>query len=122
CAREGGKRVRRFRYASSGGAETAFDARGKEFMWRNHDWDRTLVERITIRTGGAYTLFTAHFFGFPWRGYILQVQVPDGMAKPHKWRLRLRNTDELPKKFNLYYPEQLTPCGPPAHGTLAGAR
>jgi hypothetical protein len=95
---------------------------GKEFMWRNHDWDRTLVERITIRTGGAYTMFTAHFFGFPWRGYILQVQVPDGMAKPHKWKLRLRNTDELPKKFNLFYPEQLTPCGPSGHGTLAGAK
>src|SRR5215831_11790735 len=85
----------------------------KEFMWRNHEIERGQIERITIRTGGAYTDFSAHFFSFPWRGYILELKVPDGMTKPHKWRLRLRGTDELPRKFRLYYPEQLNPCSAP---------
>jgi hypothetical protein len=90
---------------------------GREFMWRNHDIDRTLLERITIRTGGAYTNFNPHFFGFAWRGYILEVKPPDGMAKPHKWKLRLRGTEESPRRFNLYYPEQLTPCNAPETAT-----
>lgn len=86
---------------------------GKEFIWRNHDSDRTRLEQIAIRTGGAYTNFTAHFFGFPWRGYILQVKLPEGMGKPRKWKLRIHGTDDLPQKFNLYYPEQLNPCSQP---------
>jgi SpoU rRNA methylase family enzyme len=90
---------------------------GREFMWRNHDMDRTLLERITIRTGGAYTSFNNRFFTFAWRGYILEIKPPEGMNKPRKWKLRLRGTEVSPRRINLYYPEQLTPCNPPQTAT-----
>src|SRR5215471_10294956 len=89
------------------------------FMWRNPELDRAILERIAARSGGVYTMFNAYAFGMAWRGYMLGIDVPEGGAKAHKWKLRLHSTITKPRRrFNLYYPEQLPPCA----ATLAQAR
>ena len=89
------------------------------FMWRNPELDRAILERIAARSGGVYTMFNAYAFGMAWRGYMLGIDIPEGGAKAHKWKLRLHSTITNPRRrFNLYYPEQLPPCA----STLAQAR
>jgi hypothetical protein len=89
------------------------------FMWRNPELDRAILERISARTGGVYTMFDAYAFGMAWRGYMLGIDIPEGGAKSHKWKLRLHSTaTKSSRRFNLYYPEQLPSCA----ATLAQAR
>jgi hypothetical protein len=81
------------------------------FMWRNPELDRVILEHATARTGGLYTMFDAYAFGLGWRGYMLGVDVPQGGDKSHKWKLRLHwLTQKSRKRPNLYYSEQLPPC------------
>jgi hypothetical protein len=81
------------------------------FMWRNPELDRVILEHATARTGGMYTMFDAYAFGLGWRGYMLGVDVPQGGDKSHKWKLRLHwLTQKSRKRPNLYYSEQLPPC------------
>jgi hypothetical protein len=89
------------------------------FMWRNPELDRAILQRIAARTGGVFTMFDAYAFGMAWRGYMLGIDVPEGGAKGHKWKLRLLSSPmKTRKRLNLYYPEQLPPCA----ATLAEAR
>ncbi len=84
----------------------------RDFLWKSHDREKEFFSDMTARTGGAYTEFNAHFLAtFPWRGYMLGVQLPDHLNKPHKWKLQLRGeAAESYRRPNLYYPEQLIPC------------
>jgi len=81
------------------------------FMWKNPELDRALLERMSARSGGAYTMFNAYEFGLAWRGYMLGVNLPEGSSKSRKWKLRLQaSAREARKRLNLHYPEQLPPC------------
>ena len=89
------------------------------FVWKNPEIDRAILQRMAARSGGVYTMFNAYAFGMAWRGYMLGIDIPEGGAKAHKWKLRLHSTIAKPRRrFNLYYPEQLPPCA----ATLAQAR
>jgi hypothetical protein len=89
------------------------------FVWKNPDIDRAILERMAARTGGVYTMFDAYAFGKAWRGYMVGVDIPEGGAKAHKWKLRLNSSATKPRRrLNLYYPEQLPPCA----STVAQAR
>lgn len=84
----------------------------RDFLWKSHDREKQFFTDMTAKTGGAYTEFNAHFLAtFAWRGYMLGVQLPDNVSKPHKWKLQLRGAAaESYRRPNLYYPEQLAPC------------
>ncbi len=89
------------------------------FMWRPPEHDREILERMSLRSGGAYTMFSAYLFSFPWRGYMLGVSIPDDSHRSHKWKLRLGEAVTLAhKRPNLYYPERLPSCA----STVADAR
>jgi hypothetical protein len=81
------------------------------FTWRPPEQDRAILERMSARSGGAYTMFSAHLFAFPWRGYMLGVSIPEDSHHSRKWKLRLGDTVALShKRTNLYYPERLPGC------------
>ena len=82
------------------------------FLWKPPEHDRELLERISTRSGGAYTMFSAHLFAFPWRGYMVGVNIPeDSHHRSRKWKLRLGEAVELThKRTSLFYPEQLPRC------------
>jgi hypothetical protein len=67
---------------------------------------------LASRTGGAYTrTFGPHFADFAWSGYLLGVNLPEGMSKPKTWKLHLRGPAAKEHKDALiYYPEKLPPC------------
>lgn len=84
------------------------------FLWRPPERDREILERMSMRSGGAYTLFSAHLFAFPWRGYMVGVSIPDDSHHSHKWKLRLGEAvAQSHKRTNLYYPERLPGCASP---------
>jgi len=81
------------------------------FMWKNPELDRILLERMSARTGGIYMMFNAYAFGMAWRGYMLGVNLPEGTGKSRKWKLRLQAGVKAGRsRLNLHYPEQLPPC------------
>jgi len=81
------------------------------FMWKNPELDRALLERMSARTGGTYTMFNAYAFGMAWRGYMLGVNLPESTGKSRKWKLRLQaSVRAVRRRPNLLYPEQLPPC------------
>lgn len=83
----------------------------RDFMWSRHDREKTTFETLTARTGGSYTIFGAHLFRFPWKGYMLGVQVPQGVHRPGKWKLKLSSSAQVAVRHpKLYYPEQLPAC------------
>lgn len=84
----------------------------RDFLWKSHEREKQFFSDMTARTGGAYTEFNAHFLAtFAWRGYMLGLQLPDNVSKPHKWKLQFRGgAAESYRKPVLYYPEKLNPC------------
>lgn len=92
----------------------------RDFMWSRHDREKTTFETLTARTGGSYTIFGAHIFRFPWKGYMLGVQVPRGMHTPAKWKLKLSSTAQVAVRHpKLYYPQLLPACVGPTTATTA---
>jgi hypothetical protein len=82
------------------------------FLWKPPEQDRAVLERISTRTGGTYTMFGAHLFDFAWRGYLLGVEMPDGQYKTHSWKLNLGPlATELHRRHTLFYPQKLPGCG-----------
>jgi len=82
------------------------------FLWKPPEYDRAVLERISSRTGGTYTMFGAHLFDFAWRGYLLGVEMPDGQYKTHSWKLNLGPlATELHRRHMLFYPQKLPGCG-----------
>lgn len=83
----------------------------RDFMWSTHDREKEMFELLTNRTGGSYTVYEEHLFDFPWKGYMLGVELPNGQRIPKTWKLRLSNSSEVVGRHpKLYYPEQLPPC------------
>jgi SpoU rRNA methylase family enzyme len=85
---------------------------GRDFAWKSHERERALLERITARTGGAYTDFKTYLFGFSWKGYMLGLKTTEPARDQKKWKLELRKSAALSKWHpRLYYPERLISCG-----------
>jgi hypothetical protein len=86
----------------------------RDFMWSKHDREKATFEVLTTKTGGSYTVFGPHLFRFPWKGYMVGVQVPQGIRLPRKWKLKLSNLAPVAGRHpKLYYPEQLPVCFEP---------
>jgi hypothetical protein len=81
------------------------------FLWNPPEHDREVLERMSARTGGAYTMFGAQLFDFAWRGYLLGVEMPEGKTKTHSWKVKLGPlASELHRRHTLYYPQKLPGC------------
>jgi hypothetical protein len=90
-----------------------WSSNSRDFLFNSHLPETKLFEGFPERTGGAYSTFEPHFFGWNWRGYLLAVKVPAGLGKaqPQKWSLRFRGVaGDVFKKSKLFYPELLPVC------------
>jgi len=88
-----------------------FSRVNRDFMWSNHEREKATFDLLTARTGGSYTVYEEHLFDFPWKGYMLGVQVPNGRHIPAHWKLRLSDSAPIEGRHpKLYYPEQLPGC------------
>lgn len=82
-----------------------------DFMFNSHEAEKSLFWDFAERTGGAHSEFDPRFFGFGWRGYMMEIKVPESATKPHKWSLRLRSDVRSTfKHTKIFYPELLPPC------------
>lgn len=89
------------------------------FMWNPPEHDRAVLERMSARSGGTYTMFGAELFDFAWRGYLLGLEMPDGQYKAHSWKLELGPlATELHRRHTLFYPKKLPGCA----GEMAQAK
>lgn len=83
------------------------------FTWTNPDSLIHFVEKMSGTTGGIFTMFSARDLSYPWKGYMLGIQAPEGVSKRHKLKVKLQGVAALEhKKINLYYPERLPDCTP----------
>jgi hypothetical protein len=81
------------------------------FMWNPPEHDREVLERISARTGGTYTMFGAHLFDFAWRGYLLGIELPEGKNKVRSWKLKLGPlASEVHRRHTLFYSQKLPGC------------
>lgn len=91
-----------------------------DFMFNNHEQEKSLFLDFAERTGGAHSEFDPRFFGFAWRGYLLALKVPEKVRKPHSWSLKVRGAVQGAfHHTRIFYPELLPPCRSTA---AAGAR
>lgn len=82
------------------------------FMWRSPELERQQLDRMASRSGGAYIMFSADSFVYPWRGYLLGVNLPGESHGRSKWRLRLgEQVMQNHRRAHLSYPERLPGCG-----------
>lgn len=82
------------------------------FMWKPPEQDREILEHISLRSGGAYTMFSAYLFDFAWRGYMIGVSIPNDSRRTHKLKLRLGSAvTSAHRRTSLNYPESLPGCG-----------
>lgn len=81
------------------------------FNWNPPEHDRAILQSMSSRTGGIYSMFDAYSFSLIWHGYLVGVRVPEGLRKPHPWKLRLRESGFAdPRRTRIYYPEKILPC------------
>jgi hypothetical protein len=83
----------------------------RDFLWQSHDLEKTVLQRTTAETGGLLSLYVASLIRFAWAGYMLEINLPPGMSRPHKWKVEFRgDAAETHRKTNFYYPALLPPC------------
>ena len=83
----------------------------RDFMWSSHELEKSSLDRITQETGGLLSEYVASLIHFAWAGYLMQVKLPQGMSKPHKWKVQFRGpAAQAHRKTNFYYPALLPPC------------
>lgn len=81
-----------------------------DFLLYSHDREKSLFLDFAERTGGAHSEWDPHFFGFAWRGYMLEVRAPERMRKPHSWSLNIPGLTGAFRHTKIFYPELLQPC------------
>jgi hypothetical protein len=87
----------------------------RDFTWSTHELEKTVLARMTQETGGLLSEYVASLIRFAWAGYLLQIQLPSGMDRPHKWKVQFRGPAvKTHRHTNFYYPALLPPCGSPA--------
>ncbi|HEY6348589.1 MAG TPA: hypothetical protein VI636_04185 [Candidatus Angelobacter sp.] len=82
-----------------------------DFVSNTHEPEKSLFLDFAERSGGAHSEFDPRFFGFSWRGYMLEVKVPEQDHKSHKWSLKLHEEVRAAfKHAKIFYPELLPSC------------
>lgn len=94
------------------------------FNWKPPERDRAVLQDMSDKTGGTYTMFDAYSFSLASHGYLISVRLPEGPQKPRQWKLRLRDSaSPPPRRVQLHYPDRLLPCsGPVAEVRAQDAR
>jgi hypothetical protein len=83
----------------------------RDFMWSSHELEKSTLDRITQETGGLLSEYVASLIRFAWAGYLMEIRLPQGMNKPHKWKVQFRGpAAQTHRKTNFYYPALLPPC------------
>ena len=83
----------------------------RDFVWRSHDLEKMVLDRLTQETGGLMSEYVASLIRFGWAGYILEFKVPPLTRRTHKWKVQFRGTAaEKHKKTNYYFPALLPRC------------
>jgi hypothetical protein len=94
----------------------------RDFSWSTHELEKTVLERMTQETGGLLSEYVPSLIRFAWAGYMVTVQLPPGMDKPHKWKVQFRGPAvRMHRKTNFYYPVLLPPCDSRAAATKEAA-
>ena len=83
----------------------------RDFVSNPHDREKSFFLDFAERTGGAHSEFDPRFFSFTWRGYMMEVKVPEQERKPRPWSLKLREEVKAAFKHSkIFYPELLPAC------------
>src|SRR5580765_5239090 len=83
----------------------------RDFAWKSHDFEKTIIDRMTQETGGLWSEYVASLIRFAWAGYLLEIKLPPGMHKPAKWKVQFQGTAaHTHRRTNFYYPALLPPC------------
>jgi len=89
----------------------------RDFTWSTHELEKIVLERMTQETGGLLSEYVPSLIRFAWAGYMIKLQLPPGMEKPHHWKVQFRGTAvRAHRKTNFYYPALLPPCSSQAAG------
>ncbi len=82
-----------------------------DFAWKSHDFEKTMIDRMTQETGGLWSDYVPTLINFAWAGYMLEIKVPPGMENPHKWKVQFHGaTAQVHRKTNFYFPSRLPGC------------
>jgi hypothetical protein len=83
----------------------------RDFMWQTHDLEKMVLARTTEETGGLLSMYVASLIRFAWAGYMLEIKLPPGMNRPHKWKVQFRGDAAVThRKTNFYYPARFPAC------------
>jgi hypothetical protein len=83
----------------------------RDFAWKSHDFEKTIIDRMTQETGGLWSEYVASLIRFAWAGYLLEIKLPPGMHKAAKWKVQFQGTAaQTHRRTNFYYPALLPPC------------
>lgn len=83
----------------------------RDFVLNSHEQEKSLFLDFAEQTGGAHSEFDPRFLGFAWRGYLLDVKVPERISKAHSWSLKVRGlNDGFFKHIKVFYPQLLPAC------------
>ncbi|HEY2168473.1 MAG TPA: hypothetical protein VGJ30_02525 [Candidatus Angelobacter sp.] len=83
----------------------------RDFMWQTHDLEKMVLARTTEETGGLLSVYVASLIRFAWAGYMLEIKLPPGMGRPHKWKVQFRGeAADTHRKTNFYYPARFPAC------------
>ena len=83
----------------------------RDFMWNNHELEKIVLARTAEETGGLLSLYVASLIRFAWAGYLLEIRLPAGVSRPHKWKVQFRgDAAQVHRKTNFYYPTRFPAC------------
>ncbi len=83
----------------------------RDFLWKSHELEKAVLERTTRETGGLLSEYVPSLIRFGWAGYMLEMKVPDGMARTQKWKVQFRGTAaQTHRKTNFYYQAAFPAC------------
>jgi hypothetical protein len=83
----------------------------RDFMWQTHDLEKMVLARTTEETGGLLSVYVASLIRFAWAGYMLEIKLPPGMSRPHKWKVQFHGDAAVThRKTNFYYPARFPAC------------
>lgn len=83
----------------------------RDFLWSTHELEKIILARMTQETGGLLSEYVASLIRFAWAGYLLEIKLPPGVSKPHKWKVEFRGPAAAThRKTNFYYPARFPSC------------
>lgn len=83
----------------------------RDFLWQSHDLEKMVLARTAEETGGLISVYVASLIRFAWAGYMLEIKLPHGVSRPHKWKVQFRgDAATAHRKTNFYYPARFPAC------------